>query len=422
LSALLAFICLLFICRLALVRRPQPDVGAVALLALVALATLSPSRARASEPELFGMGARGGAMAGTGVADAEGYEATYTNPAGLVGPTRRRLTLGYVHAGYGLSLDGTHHPVDATDGLLLGAALPLPFGGALRDRVGLGLGFYFPFGVINRARAPYPDQPRLALLDTRTQVVSVLVAGAARVHARVTVGVGVLALAALVGNIAITPDAGGRVVTVSEEQLTASYTPIVGVRVQAAPWARVGAVFRGESKSTYDITVTNNLGSLIPLTLPTLRIAGTAQFDPLQIAVETALRLRRWLTIDVGVTWKHWSAFDLPTQNATLGAPPQPSPGFHDTAVPRLAGEATARWTHWRLHGRAGYFFEWSPARGPVLLDADRHVLTAGVGVEWLGRATSLQLDGFGQWHHLQPNGRVAGDVGVLGLTLGVDL
>ena len=104
-------------------------------------------------------------MAGTGVADATGYDATYTNPAGLVGPTERRLTLGYVHAGYRLNLDGAHHPVDATDGLVLGADLPMPFGGVLRDRVALGLGFYFPFGVINRARAPFPDEPRLALLD-----------------------------------------------------------------------------------------------------------------------------------------------------------------------------------------------------------------------------------------------------------------
>jgi hypothetical protein len=82
----------------------------------------------------------------------------------------------------------------------------------------------------------------------------------------------------------------------------------------------------------------------------------------------------------------------------------------------------TGRWSDWRVHGRAGYFFEWSPAAGAVLLDADRHVATAGVGVEWIGRTTSLQLDLFGQWHHLQANARVAGDFGVFGVTLGVDL
>jgi long-chain fatty acid transport protein len=393
----------------------------VLAVALVS-AVLSSTAAHASEPEMFGMGARSAGMAGTGVADAEGYDAAYTNPAGVVGPTRRRLTLGYVYGGYRLRLDSGERPVEATQGLLLGAALPVPFGGVLRDRVAVGLGFYFPFGLVNRARAPFPETPRLALLDSQTQVLSVLVAGAARVHERVSLGVGVLALAGLIGAIVIAPDASGRIVTASEEQLIASYAAIVGVRVRAAAWAQVGAVFRGESKSTYDIAVKNQLGAAVPIELPTFRIAGTAQFDPMQAAIEAAMTPLRWLTIDVGVTWKHWSAFELPTRNATPGAPAQPPPGFHDTAVPRVAGEVTARWARWRVHGRAGYFFEWSPAAGAVLLDADRHVLTGGAGVEWIARTTALQLDLFGQWHHLQSNTRVAGDVGVFGVTVGVDL
>jgi long-subunit fatty acid transport protein len=392
---------------------------ALAIFALLAALVVP---AAASEPEMFGMGARSPAMAGTGVADAEGYDATYTNPAGLVGPTRRRLTIGYVHGWYRLNMDGAHRPVDPTDGIALGADLPMPFGGVLRDRLALGLGFYFPFGVVNRARAPFPTEPRLALLDDRTQVVSVLVAGAARVHERVTIGVGVLALAALVGTVAIKPDASGRITTAAEEQLVASYAPVVGIRVRAAPWARVGAVFRGESKSTYDISITNNLGTRLPIALPTLHIVGTAQYDPMQAAVEAALQPWNWLTIDVGVTWKHWSAFPLPTQNATLGAPPQPAPDFHDTAVPRLAFEATTRRKQFRLSGRLGYYFEASGANGPVLLDADQHVLTFGGGVEWINRYTALQLDAFGQWHHLQPNARVSGDFPVFGVTLGVDL
>jgi long-chain fatty acid transport protein len=370
---------------------------------------------------MFGMGARGPGMGATGVADADGYDATYTNPAGLIGPTRRRLTLGYVHAGYRLNLDGAHRPVDVTDGLILGADIPIPFGGVLRDRIALGVGFYFPFGVVNRARSPFPDEPRLALLDTRTQVVSVLVGAGARVHRRVDIGVGVLALAALVGTITIA-DVGGRITTVAEEQLTTSLTPIVGVRVRTTPWLQLGAVFRGESKSAYDIEVTNTLGARLPLTLPTLRIAGTAQYDPMQAAVEGAFAPLPWLTLDVGLTWKHWSGFGLPTENATPGAPPQPSPGFVDTAVPRVGVEASKRWTRMTLQGRTGYYFEPTGARGPALLDADRHVLTFGAGFSWTSRWTSLQIDGFVQWHHLQSNARVSGDFASFGATVGVDL
>ena len=387
----------------------------------VVLALTLAGGARASEPEMFGMGARTPGMGATGVASADGYDATYTNPAGLVGPTNRRLTLGYVHAGYQLSLDGMHHSVDKTDGLILGADIPIPFGGVLKDRIALGLGFYFPFGVINRARAPFPDEPRLAILDTRTQVVSVLVGAGIRVHERVDIGVGVLALAALVGTIQIAP-VGGRITTVAEEQLTTSMSPILGARVRALRWLTLGAVFRGESKSTYDIEITNSLGSFLPLTIPTLRIAGVAQYDPMQAALEGSFRPLRWLMVDLGVTWKHWSGFGLPTENATLGAPPLPSPGFVDTAVPRIGAEATKRWAHFVLAGRTGYYFEPTGARGPVLLDADRHVLTFGGGLTWFGRLTTLQLDGFVQWHHLQSTPRVSGDFASLGFSLGVDL
>jgi hypothetical protein len=368
------------------------------------------------------MGARSSGMAGTGVADAEGYDATYVNPAGLVERTQRRLTLGYVHGWYSLNLDGVHHPVDPTNGVLLGATLPIPFGGVLRDRIGLGVAFYFPFNVVNRARAPFPDQPRLAILDNGTQVVSILVGAGARVHRRVTVGVGLLALAALVGTVSIRTDAAGRITTASEEQLVSSFAPIAGVRVRVASWARLGAVFRGESKSTYDLEVTNSLGAVLPIALPTLRIAGTAQYDPMQAAIETALQPLPWLGLDLGVTWKHWSAFPLPTQNATLGEPPQPQPKFHDTAVPRLGLEGIERFHQFRFIGRAGYYFEWSGSYDPQLLDVSRHVLTFGGGIEWINRLTALQLDVFGQWHHAQASSRLSGDIGAFGVTLGVNL
>jgi hypothetical protein len=39
-----------------------------------------------------------------------------------------------------------------------------------------------------------------------------------------------------------------------------------------------------------------------------------------------------------------------------------------------------------------------------------------------MNRVTTLQLDAFGQWHHLQSNAQVAGDFGVVGVSLGVDL
>jgi long-chain fatty acid transport protein len=377
--------------------------------------------ANASEPELFGVGARSAAMGDTGVADAEGWEATYANPAGVVGPTRRRVTIGYVGARYHLSLDGEHRPERATDGIYIGANLPLPFGGILKDRIAIGLGFYYPTGLITSARAPYPDVPRLALLDDRTETVSVLVVAGVKLHRRLRIGFGVLALAALQGTIALTPSAG-HIATVSEEQLVTDYAPVVGLRVDTAPWLDLGLVLRGESKSEYDIKVVNSLGSLLPVQLPTFRIAGVAQYDPLQMQLEGSFH-RRWWRLNLGLAWKHWSAFPHPVENATPGAPQQPPSRYHDTVVPRFGAEAMRAWGKWRLKGRLGYWFEWSPAPRDqtILVDADRHVITMGAAVEW-GWAWSFSLELFGQAHVLAGSPHAGGEIGVFGAMLGLDL
>jgi long-chain fatty acid transport protein len=204
-----------------------------------------------------------------------------------------------------------------------------------------------------------------------------------------------------------------------------SYAPIVGVRVLAHPRLRLGLTYRGESRSRYDIQIKSDLGNAIPLSIPVLHVSGTAQFDPHQLQLEGAADATRWLRLLLGATWKHWSSFSNPVENATAGAPPQAPPGYHDTVVPRLGAEASHRAGPLVLVYRLGYFFEWSPAPdGPtrVLLDADRHALTGGLGLAYPGRVFSFQLDAFAQWHHLSGSARATGDLAVFGAALGVDL
>ncbi len=369
------------------------------------------------------MGARSGALAGTGAADADDYSAAYLNPAALTDAKQRRLTFGYVGARYHLSLDGVHDVIRHTDGIVLGAALPIGFGGWLKDRVVLGLGFYFPSGVINRAADPYPTTPRLALLDDRTQVVSVLVAAGFKLHERVSIGGGVLALAGLTGTINLVTDAANRIITTSDEQLVTNFTPVVGVHVVATNFLQLGLTFRGESKSTYDLRVVTNLGSLLPLTLPVIRVAGTAQYDPLQLALEGAFAVGR-LKLIVGATYKHWGAYVQPVDNATQGAPVLPPTRFHDTIVPRGAIEARFALPHkFSIVARGGYFFEESPSPSnqTILVDANRHVFTAGFAIEHSGK-NSFSLDVFGQAHFLANSPSADGQFGVFGATFGVNL
>ncbi len=391
----------------------------VALLALVA------ASARASEPDRFGFGTRGPAMGATGAATADDYEATYANPAGLAFAPARRLTVGAVFGRYGVSLDGQSHPVGDTSGLLIGADLPLPLGGALERRLALGLGFYLPFGVINRADAPFPDVPALPLLDNPTQTVSVMVAGSVRLLDRLSIGGGVLALAALTGAIHLATDAGGHIISRAEEQLVTDYAPIVGVRWQGAR-VRGGVVLRGRSQSRYDITIDNKLTGVVPFDLPTFAISGVSQYDPLQAGAEVSFAATpSWLLV-AQLTWKHWSPFPLPSQNATAGAPPQPPPGFPDTAVPRVGAEWTRDLGPLALALRGGYFFEPTPAPDAAptrtLLDASRHVITAGGELRLRNRYAPLHLELFFQWHALQPTERVHGGFGAGGVSLGAEL
>lgn len=398
-------------------------------LATVLLSVLAAKSARASLPELVSLGTRAPALAGTGVADSIGYEATYQNPAGLATGTRN-LTLGLVYGGYRTTIDGEPYPIENTLGIVIGGALPLPLGGVMKNRLGLGLGLYLPTGFINRVRVPFPDVARASLLDSRTQIVSILFGAGVRLPWGLQVGGGVLALAALVGNINIQQDGSGRLIAASEQQLTVNYAPIVGVRWQS-PGHRVaaGVVFRGVSESSYKITVHTQLGDALPLMLPLIFFSGIAQYDPLQVAAEASVRPTAHLVLTAQACWKRWSAYVYPIDKSTAGSQPLPQPNFHDTVVPRVALEwqpAVLRKVEILL--RLGYFFEWSPAPNPPpedlarnLLDSDRHVITAGIGLRLLGRLP-LSISAFGQGHILAPGARLGGGVGMTGLAVGLDL
>ncbi len=389
--------------------------------------------AHASFPDLVGIGPRSAAMAGLGAADSTDYEAAYLNPAGLVGARQRRISVGYFGGRYQLQMDGAKRNVTDTDGILIGASLPLPFGGVMTNRLALGVAFYFPLGLINRAKGEFPTVPRLALLDNRTQTVSIMIGLGAQVHERVRIGIGVLALAALVGHIDISTDASGAATTVSQQQLVTNFAPVIGIQVRAAKLIQVGVTLRGESRSDFDISIKPDLGDSLPIALPTLRVAGTSQYDPLQMAIEGAFDATSILRVSVGVTWKHWSTYVYPIKNATDGAPPLPPVDFHDTAVPRLGlelGGALPRAPKLSIVGRAGYAFEWSPTpTGPAadgtprtLLDADRHIVSAGIGLGYRGRAIGGRLDAFGQLHALSGSTRATGTFATFGVALGVDL
>jgi hypothetical protein len=400
---------------------------------VVALILAAGAPAQASPLDLFGYGGRSPAMGATGVASGEDFDCVYLNPAGLGDLRRKRLSLGTMFGVF--DLHGVDRPTEPARGVIIGGALPIPFGGALRHRIGLGLGFYVPTNVLNRARAPRPGTPFYALLENRSQVVGLQVAVGARLTRRWSIGAGILALAALRGRIEVSADNAGRFTTISEQQLITHFAPVAGVRFRGARWT-AGATLRFASQSSYDIVVANDLDDYLPLTIPELNISGVAQYDPLTVAVEGAWRPRPRLLVTGGLAYQRWSAFPLPTENPVEGMPPQESPGFHDTVVPRLGLEWLAGYRSLTVALRAGYFFVFSPAPEmtgqQTLLDNHRHAFSAGLGLFDPTGRVPIHIDAWVQAHvllarhHDRPDGEedidTSGALFVGGLILGVDL
>src|SRR5678815_3762251 len=96
--------------------------------AILALSLVS-SRALASPEDLFGYGAHSSAMAGTGAATSQDFEAAYTNPALLSRIRHPKLTLGFLGATFDEVATGEGLPGRVEDrsahGLAIGADLPI---------------------------------------------------------------------------------------------------------------------------------------------------------------------------------------------------------------------------------------------------------------------------------------------------------
>lgn len=373
--------------------------------------------AHASPADLYGFGPRGQAMAGMGAAVGRGFEATYGNPALLSHTRTRELSIGWQAVSFSLTTEGDNAPGDVSEegvsGTFIGVALPIPFGGILEDRVTLGLGVFTPSTLIARARLLYPERAQFPLLTDRSQTLNFNMGIGVDLGHGIRVGAGALALAELTGTVVVRTDSSGRVGTTVDDQLIATYAPIVGAAYEIDPDTEVGLTFRGALEADFDVVVqVYDLGSLV---IPNLNISGVAQYDPLQLQAEIAHRFDQ-LTLAGGVTWKHWSAFEG-WQKATVECPPSkpdcealvPEPvGFHDVLIPRvgvmydfsLSSDAKAQL-------RAGYAFEPSPVPEQTglsnYLDSTRQVIAVGYGIELAEPLPPIRLDFFYQQQILMP-------------------
>jgi long-chain fatty acid transport protein len=393
---------------------------AVGLAALGVLTAATP--AEASPEDVLGFGARSIAMGATGAAGSEGYESVYGNPGLLSLSRSRQLTFGFVGAAFDIHAK-EKIPTGPLHGSIIGATLPLPFAGVLKDRVAIGLGFFTPTDLVVRGRILYPEKAQFPLAD-RVQSVAVQAGIGVDFGHGIRAGGGFAALAALSGAVLVATDAAGRIGTVVEDTLVASYGPIIGLSYDIGDSWRVGATFRGELVGRFNVVITvKDLGAL---TVPPLNISGIAQYDPWQIALEIA-RVKGTLRFAAGATFKHWSAypglseatvrcplFDATGQvfsdSCTAHVPEKP--GYSDTVSIHAGVERRfAPRPGVDLAARAGLFFEPSPAplqTGTAnVYDSSRAAISAGYGVTLGAPFPPIDLDLFSQLQWLLPREHV---------------
>ncbi|MFK7989982.1 MAG: OmpP1/FadL family transporter [Sandaracinaceae bacterium] len=395
------------------------------LLAVLSLAlTLAPSEASASPQDLFGFGGRTSGLSMTGASYANNYEAVFMNPAGLGAVRRRSLSLGALGGNYQLSINGEASPLTPARGTTIGFTLPFPFEDVLEDRLTFGGAFYTPAEVILRGRVQYPTRPEWTVLN-RAQSLAVQVGLGFDFHGIVDglrLGVGVSALAAVLGELDVGLDETSSFTSTVETQLVTSFAPIVGVQYQQPEWG-VGITYRHELVSSFELNIrTRDL----PVELPVLRVGGIVSYDPSALILEGHWRPIPELMLVANLSTRFWSMYpgaQIPSSAMSLNAP---APEYSIVPVPRVAVEGTIHRDHaLQFDVRGGYSFELSPSPparmaqrrtaggdptgDPVAfrtLDNDRHVVTAGLGwTVFLGgeQEAQLAIDAYAQLHLLAP-------------------
>ncbi|MCC6996897.1 MAG: outer membrane protein transport protein [Deltaproteobacteria bacterium] len=421
--------------------RRSPAGLLILLLSLSALA-VAPASADASALDLFGYGGRSPALAGTGISFTDSFDALYTNPAGLSEARQKRMSVGFMASDFDLHYALKDRDVDPVMGVIVGGDVPIPFGGALKDRITIGIGLHVPPLLLSRAVAPLPGEPFLALLEHRGQVVAFMVGAGARITRHISVGIASLSLAALGGFIDVSADPTKRFTSTAEQQLLVDYAPIAGVRWRPSKKLSAGLVYRGQSAAKFDILVTNMIGDALPVTLPAIRVRGYSQYDPRMVEAEASYQVLPRLAVTGALAWKQWSSFPPPTEDPVIDAPPRVRPGFSDTFVPKLAARFTL---NPKVELRGGYRLEMTPAPEQTgrenLLDNTRHIVTAGAGFKFAPNGVPIRIDAYVQAHFLAPRTSTkdqtlapedrdptylsvssSGKILVGGLTFGVDL
>jgi len=388
---------------------------------LVGLA--APASAQADPTELFGLDARTMGMANAGAALGGSWASATHNPAAAALAPRIELGVGY---GYGHAwMTVNHHDGGLMDMRGIAFGLVAPFALPKGLRLSFAMTAYIPDQFLARVQLIPAYEPRFVRLDNSPNRISVTPVVALKVWRLLSLGIGAAVLADAAGT-GVRFDVGVKGGTKVGEaavdvDLPTKVTPIAGVFFGPIGGFSVGIVYRGELDLRLALDILANVDVSGVVTGDTvIDMRAVNYFTPQKLTAGLAYNWRDCIIAAATLTWRDWSAFRSGTADVRLFmdlglSPPMlqtemPADNFQDTLSVRVGCEYRHPLDHGRgLAFRVGYGFEPSPVPAQIglsaLLDNDRHIVTAGFGVN-LGRISQIVpwvvgIDVAVQYHHM---------------------
>ncbi len=365
------------------------------------LAFLTATHVGASPFELYGVGAKGAALAGAMSAQRADYAATHYNPAGLTGADGPQVGFGVDLIAPNFSITGsgtnerasfTKHLPESITNFHVGALFPL--GARIGNRFAVGVLMSTPLKGMTRVEIFDRSEPHLYRFDSQPESLAFGVGLAMRVFDWLSAGIGVHSVASLSGGSVIEVDLATRrfVRDELESQIAPSKAFVAGLNFHPAPSFAASLSYRQELALTYDLSVRALISEVGYFDTAVL---GESLYQPERLTFGTSWAFMSAGRLMVDLVWERWSQApdpggiflgELDGRGLDLGsaafADNQLELSASDTLTPRIGAE----WSlgpAWLL--RAGYAFLPTPL--PVQSEtqnfADSDVHQIGLGASW---------------------------------------
>ena len=289
----------------------------LAAVAVLGALVVAPREARAGAFEVLGFGPAGVAEVNARAARADDGTAAFYNPGGLALGRGTSIEIAPTLGISALSAQGRALGLEDPFGVAIAIAVTVPFEGALKDRIRLGLGGYvLPSGLLHLV-ARSGETPFFPYYDNRTQRLAVVPALAVKVTERLGIGVGLDVLGGVSGPAVVQPGASGATESRLELEATTRAAVHAGVRFDLSPRVRLALAFRQRFAAPARVTTTAEIAG-IPLAVSVASESGL--FDPMAVVLASSFDLGR-ATVEVDATWSAWSTYEGPFASVRASLP-----------------------------------------------------------------------------------------------------